>query len=181
MEWEKITMNKMKKVLALLLSVLLLVSLLTACAGGGAKGAATKFAKAMFDPKGGKTIVDLLPKAFVDAGLEEGTYEDKNAMADAMNDGLQVIADGLEEEYGKYKVTVKAGDVEEWDEDEIEAYNGLMALGNVDMEVKEGADVDLEITIKGKDGKDSQDLTLSVIKADGKWCVDPLSLAMLGM
>ena len=174
-------MNKMKKVLALLLSVLLLVSLLTACAGGGAKGTAVKFAKAMFDPKGGKTIIDLLPKAYVDAAIEEGTFDDKNAMIDELNDALQEVADSAEEEYGKYKVTVKADGVDEWDEDKVEEYNSTMELFEIDVEAKEGADVDLEITIKGKDGENSQDITISAIKVDGKWCVDPFSLALMGL
>mgnify|MGYP002856065623 CR=1 FL=1 len=45
------------------------------------------------------------------------------------------------------------------------------------MEITAGYEVSIKVSIEGEDGHDSEKLTINVIKVDGNWIIDPLSLA----
>ena len=41
-----------------------------------------------------------------------------------------------------------------------------------DIEVTDGYTLEVNISIEGKEDDDDQDITVNVIKVNGKWCID---------
>ena len=85
-------------------------------------------------------------------------------------DFWEEISDALDDEYDTELNTAKA------------AKMGANLLKKLDkFEITDGYEVKVKVSIEGKDDKESETITANVVKADGKWFIDPLSLSDLGI
>lgn len=141
--------------------------------GNGPKDVATKYIKASMSAKGGKTLMSLLPDEYVNRQLDNSSEYDTRAEAiRGLNDILEDNVEDAEDYYGKYKVKAEIRKVEDWKNSKIKEYNKRLDDRDYDLQIKDGADVKLRVTINGKDDKDSKTVTVSVIKVGGKWYMD---------
>ena len=92
-------------------------------------------------------LAKLLSKADLD---DEDTYE--------------TIADWLDDEYNTDLNTKQCASI-----------LGKLADQMDDVKITAGYEVDLKLTISGKDGKDTDKITVYVIKVNGQWIIDPTS------
>ena len=149
----------------------------------GPKGAAKKFVMATLNGKGGgKTIVSMIPDELIEEALDNNDdFDTKKEMIQEIDDALEEIKDEGEDEYGKYKVKVEVRKVSDWNKKEINAYNDRLDDLDYNMQIKDGANVKLHVTVNGKDGKDSSTMTVPMIKVGGKWYVDVLGTSIPGI
>ncbi len=96
--------------------------------------------------------------------------EDKN-FDEEFEEGLELIKEMLEDEYGKnFKIKAKVVDKKKIDKDDIEDLEDDIYLDEIDVDDIEAAyEVEYEVTIKGKDGKEDAKFETHVGKVDGKW------------
>ena len=99
------------------------------------------------------SLIKTLEKADLD---DEDTWED--------------ISDMLDDEYDSELNTAKAAKMGE---------NLLKKLDK--FEITEGYEVKVKVTIKGKDDDDSTTMEANIVKANGKWFIDPLSFSEGGI
>lgn len=113
--------------------------------------------------------------------LSEECDEDISSWKKAYKVFLDQAKEYMKEEYGDdYELTVEATDTEEMDEEEVEAVINYL-LENYDEyidedaveDIEEAVDVIVEISISGHVYGESviNDLTVTVVKIDGKWKV----------
>lgn len=144
--------------------------------GNGPKDVAAKYVKASMSAKGGKTLVSLLPDEYITRRLDNSSeYDTRAEMIQDLNDILEDSAEDTEEYYGKYKVKTEIRKVEDWKNSKIKEYNKKLDDRDYDLQIKDGADVKMRVTINGKDDKDSKTVTVSVIKVGNKWYMDFLN------
>lgn len=154
-------------VAALLVVILLIVAL----AGGGYKKPIDNFIKGM-EKGNAKTML----KAFPDVMKED--LEDY-----LTDDELEDMKADLEDEFGKnIKITYKVLDKEKIDKDDLKEVQEDLEDQYEDakkskVKVTAGYKLSIKMSIKGKDDKDSQTITMKVYKIGGKWCMlSPMSL-----
>lgn len=153
-------------------AVLVIVLIAGLLGGGGAKGTAEKFTKAIF--KGdGKTVVALFPDDVVEE-LCDRQNMDKDEFVDAMNDVLELTIDALDDQYDKWSIAVKATKTKDLSEKKIEELEDRYENSyDVDLDIKEAQEVTLELTATADGEKeDPQKIKLTVIQVDGKWYID---------
>ncbi|MCR5249999.1 MAG: zinc ribbon domain-containing protein [Lachnospiraceae bacterium] len=79
------------------------------------------------------------------------------------------ISDTLDDEYDTEIDTAKAAKIAE-----------ALLDGIGDTEIKAAYEVKVKLTIKGKEDEDDNDLVVNVVKINGKWIIDPLSMDSIG-
>lgn len=142
---------------------------------GGAERAAKNYAKALysgnFEKADGYIIVDAVEY------YEEEFDWDKEEMADEYEDRKHDFDDDMEDEYGdRYRVSkVKVDDSDKLSNKKAQAREDSYVDSSGDYLKKKHFDkvveVDLEITVKGSDDEDTEDVTIYVAKSGGKWYV----------
>lgn len=141
------------------------------------KGSGKKLQKAY-----GDTIVDAMDDMFE----EEDVYEDEEDIDD-IDDAFDYLAeeqhDSLVDEYGKnIRIKHKITDKEKLDKDELkDIEKSLKEMFDEKCKVKKGYELEVEATIKGKDGKDTADEKITVIKLDGDWVMYDEALGYMFM
>ena len=113
-------------------------------------------------------------------------YEKKNycdGSADELEDGyksaVKTFYNSLKEEYGSdLKISVSVEDKEKIDKDDLKDYEEFLQENwdKKSLEVTKGYEVEVEVTIKGDDDKDSDTSDFVVLKIDGDWCICEFSL-----
>lgn len=163
--------NKMINMIAAVIAVVAVVVILLVLllGGGGYKGVVKKYMKA-YQKIDAKYIMDVCSEYLVEQAEEydidlEDSYKD-------MLDGLD---DAAKDEYGKdYKITYKIKEAETFKgddlEDELTDINVSDADDYIDdHKVSALVIAELEVFIEGKDGDDESDMTLYIVKENGKW------------
>ena len=101
--------------------------------------------------------------------------------ADDIKDDYQESAEFLHEMYAAqygddFKITYKIKDKEALDKDELkelqDEINDEIEEEDIDMgkvKITKGYEIEVEVTIKGSDGEDTDDEEFTVVKIDGKW------------
>lgn len=141
------------------------------------KGSGKKLQKAY-----GDKIVDGLDNLLE----EEDVYEDEEDIDD-IDDVFDYMAeeyhDTLVDAYGKnIKVKYKITDKEKLDKDELkDIEKSLKEMLDEKCKVKKGYEIEVEATVKGKDGKDTDDQDITVIKLDGDWVMYDETLGYMFM
>ena len=79
-------------------------------------------------------------------------------------DTYEAIAEWLDDEYNTDLNTKQCASIMEKLADQMD-----------NVKITAGYEVDLKLTISGKDGKDTDKITVYVIKVNGKWIIDPTS------
>ena len=166
----------MKKIICVLMALVLMLSLTACGANGSYKSVVKTMTKAMEECDGEK-MIKIFPEELMEILCEEQFDDDYDDMVDDLEDSLKDTMDWWEDQYGRdIKLTYEIDDADELDEDEIEAimdyYDDVMDL---DLDIKKGYEVEVEMTIEGKDDDDSEDMVLTIIKVGSKWYVDLMS------
>lgn len=155
----------------LVIVLLIIIGIISAIAGGGYKKPVKNFAKAL-NKGDGKLLAETM---LTDEILDEVDDDD----FDDLSDTLESIIDFAEDEYGKnIKFSISIEDKEKLSKSEIkdieEEYEDNF---DAKVEITKGYELDTELTIKGKDGKDEDDLTITVVKIKGEgWKLSPDSM-----
>ncbi len=94
-----------------------------------------------------------------------------NDLEDEFEEGAELINEMLEDEYGKnFKIKAKIVDKKKIDKDDIEDLEDDIYLNEIDVDDIEAAyEVEYEVTVKGKDGKEDAKFETHIGKVDGKW------------
>ena len=141
--------------------------------GKGPKGVAKKYIEASLKENGGKDLVALIPSAYKDDLIEAAENLEKEAdLVQEVNDYLEDRQENYSDCFGdKAKVKVEVRKVKDWKNSDIKDLQKSLDEAKMDVEIQEGADVDLKITVEG-DEKETFKPTVSVVKIDGKWYVN---------
>lgn len=92
-------------------------------------------------------------------------------LEDEFEEGAELINEMLEDEYGKnFKIKAKIVEKKKIDKDDIEDLEDDIYLNGIDVDDIEAAyEVEYEVTVKGKDGKEDAKFETHIGKIDGKW------------
>lgn len=135
------------------------------------KGAAKKLCKAI-EKGNAKTIMKLLPKQ-----VKEEAFGDKDDQKEAQEE-LQEMLDEMLEELEDYDVEfeLSVSKVEKVDKDDLEDIQETYEDA-FDCKVKDAKEVTVKIAINEDGDKDTEKVSIYVIKVGMKWYVDYMSLA----
>lgn len=159
---------------AVAILLIIIIALLSSIFGGGYKKPVKDFEKSLNEGDGKLFIEAMLPEKFLD-DVDDSQYE-------LISDLVGSLKDFAEDEYGKnVKFIIDIEDKEKLEKDEISALESLYtSTYGLDVEITKGYELDTELTVKGKKGKDSKDMELVVFKIEGEgWKISPESLAEL--
>ena len=159
---------------AAVLVIALIIIISTATAGGGYKSAIDNMIDVTFKGKLDK-IEDCYPKEYWEY-MEEELDMNLKEMIEELEDEevFEDMMDELEDEYGKnVKISYKVLEDEKADKDIFDSVKeGLKDNYDIPKKnLKEVREVELEMTIKGKDDKDSEETTLYIAKIGKKWYI----------
>ena len=158
-------------------AVIALIVLIASLAGGkGYEKTAVKYYKAVFDADA-EAVFDLVPKKVINYMKEEMDIDndDYKEMIEEATEELEDAFETLEDRYGKKpKIEIEVEDADDFDEDDLEDLQD--AYEDMDVKVSDAKYVDVEVSVKGEDGKERNDFTLTVIKVGGSWYIETSSL-----
>lgn len=166
--------NKIVGISAVAVLALIILIILLSTLGAGYKKPIGNWLKAIED-KDPKTAVKTIPEFQYDYLKKQIKDSDKyDDVEDYFKESLEESLDGLEEDYGKkIKLSYKIIDKEKLDDDDLKDikkdYKERYDEKGVD--VSKGYEVDVEVKIKGKDDKDEEDVTFTVVKVNGDWVI----------
>ena len=96
-----------------------------------------------------------------------------------MDNLLGYITESAKEQYGdNAKFSIKIKDKEKIDKDDLKELETLYSSAyDSDIEISKGYELEVELTVKGKEGKNSDETELDVIKIKGEgWKLSPDSM-----
>lgn len=152
--------------------IVVAVVLIAVLAGGGGspKGVAVDMVEAVFDADIDK-IVNMIPDKLIKGYAKEEGISSR----EAREDFTYMLKRELNDDYlGMFEFTVKAGDVEKYDRDELSDIKDMYS--DFGVKVKDARTVEVEITVKLLGQKESEDIDVPVVKIGGDWYVDFLGL-----
>lgn len=166
----------MKKIICVLLVLVMMLSL-TACGANGSYKSVVKTMTKAMEKCDAEKMIKIFPDELMEILCEEEYDDDYDDMVDDLEDSLKDSMDWWEDQYGRdIKLSYEIDDADELDEDELEElmdmYDDYM---DVDLDIKKGYEVEVEMTIEGKDDDDSEDMVLTIIKVGSKWYIDIMS------
>jgi len=159
-------LNLKTLIIAAAAGVVALIVLIVLLAGGGYKKAVKNLEK-LYNGNG-KVIEKMAPKDYWDE------YDiDVDEMIEEYEDSYDEMVEYLEEKYGKnVKFKIKITDKEKMDSDDVKDLAKVLA-DKYDFikkkDVKKAYELELEMTIKGKDDEDSNDEDVIAVKIKGNW------------
>ncbi|HKL79710.1 MAG TPA: zinc ribbon domain-containing protein [Mobilitalea sp.] len=128
------------------------------------------------------------PLKYMTEGMEDGSFKKMmKAFPDYMTDPIDeqidnyydgetdefmdMFTDGLENEFGKrIKMSYKVTDKDKLDKDDIESMEeDIEYSSDKKINIKEAYELEVEMTIKGSKGKETEDTEMTVIKIGSKW------------
>lgn len=172
---------KMRKLLCLLLSLVLVLSLAACGESGGKKeksgktpeSVAEKYMDAVLDADFEK-IFDLIHKDVINNGLEaEGLDKEYlQEMIDENNADMEEMFAELEEEAGgKVKFSYEVLEAEELSEDMLE--NGQEYYEDeYDVKITDAKVVEIEVTVEFDGDQETESFEIYVVKIGGSWYLD---------
>lgn len=162
--------SKAPLIAAVAVIVVVILLIFKALFGGNYKDPIDNMFKAMETGKG-KYLYKALPSAAFDS--EEFEDMKKSEIIEEFDEMAEYISESLEDAVGKNpKIKVKYLDKEKIDKDDLEEMeDDYKESTDQKIKVSKGYEVEIEVTIKGKDEKESTEMTLEVYKVDGDWCV----------
>ncbi len=159
--------NNLKRTLAMILVLVISVCAFTGCSTGY-KGAIETCMELMNGNP--DNIMDVAPQALWD-WIEKEDNLDLDKIKDAYAEYNKEITDNLKDKYGSdYKVTYKITDKDKLDKDDLdELKDELKDIGIAKKTVSSAYELELEVTIKGEEDKDSDSYEVYAVKIDDKW------------
>ncbi len=151
-------------------AVVVVIILISSLFGNGYKKAIDNFLD--FSVKGDVDVLEkLAPEDFWEELEDEYDVKIKD-IEDTLEDVLEAQIEKLEDDYGKnVKVKYKVIEKEKMDEDDLDDIKDTLkdSYGIAKKSVKKGLEVELEVTIKGKEDEDTQEIDLTLVKIGGNW------------
>lgn len=168
--------NTIIGIAAIAVAVIILIILLVSLLSGGYKGALKDYFGSIEDKDGKAYAQATMSGDMIDEMLDEsGLKKDK------FYDGYKAVAkstyNNLKEDFGSgIKIDFDVTDKEKIDKDDLEDLETLLAFVMEDIKISKGYEVELEVTVEGKDDEDTFDAEATVLKVDGDWIVMDLSV-----
>lgn len=148
-------------VAALVVILIIIFTIVSSIAGGGYKKPVNEFEKALNKTDGERLAECMLPDEILEE-LDDDDFDD-------LSDAIEWLVDLCEDEYGKnVKFSISIDDKEKLRKSELkeieEDYNDEF---DSDIEITKGYEIEGVLKIKGKDDKEEEDITLTVVKIKG--------------
>ena len=125
---------------------------------------------------------ELMMEAYHEYQLnyEKKNYHDGSAdeLEDSYKSGVKTLYNLLKEEFGSdLTISVSVEDKEKIDKGYLKDYEEYLQekWDTKSLEVTEGYEVEVKVTVKGDDDKDSDSSDFVVLKVDGDWCMCDIS------
>lgn len=153
-----------------LLLIIILVMLISSLSGGY-KTPVKDFEKALNKGDGEKFMETMLTDDMIDEVGKDGL--------ELMDNLIGYITESAKEQYGdNAKFSIKIKDKEKIDKDDLKELETLYSSAyDSDIEISKGYELEVELTVKGKEGKNSDETELDVIKIKGEgWKLSPDSM-----
>lgn len=156
-------------------AAIILIVLIANALGGGYKGALNSYFSGICN-KDGKEYLSATSPGVVQKYLKKEEDIDKNDQIKAAKSSAKSKYDRLEDYFGKdLKISYKITEKEKYDKDDLEDIEDFMnSFYDDEIKFKLGGayDLELELTIKGKDDKEDEiDATATVVKINGDWVI----------
>lgn len=167
-------------ILIAVVAVVLVVVLCVALLGGNSpKSVADDYMKAMFKQQDAGKMLSLIHKDILDAAYEEADM-DKDEFEEELQDMMDMMYEGLDDECDEWNVTWEIGDVDDVDDDELEDIQDYYD-DDYDVKVKDAKTVEInatvEVTVDDETEEEDTDMEIIVVKIGNKWYLDPESMA----
>ncbi len=152
--------------------LLVLIIIIASVAGGGYKKALKKNMAMSF--KGQVKHMEKLAPKEVWEYIEDEADMDIKDLQEEYEDSWDDIEDSLEDEYGKnIRASFKITDKDKVDKDDLKEIKDSLK-DNYDIakkDVKKAYELEVDITVKGKDDEDTEDVDLYAVKIGSKWYI----------
>ena len=152
--------------------LIILIIIIASVAGNGYKKAIDNYMDVLIYGKADK-IEKLAPKEYWDY-CEENYDTDITDIIDQFEDSYEYLSDHLEEEYGKnVKVRYKITDKDDLSDKKLNTIRDNLKdeYGIAKKSVTKAYKIDAEMTLKGSDDEDTEDMTLIIVKIGGSWYI----------
>lgn len=153
-----------------ILALIVLIIFISLVSGGGYKKPLDNYFKGV--EKGqGKYIQKAFSKDLLKL-MEEGFDDEDVDMDDYFDDIADTFNDLLEEDYGKIKsISYKITDKKKLSDKKLKAIKDDLkdTYDTSKIKVTKGYKLEIDVKVKGKDDKDTEDIELTVAKVNGDW------------
>lgn len=161
---------------ALVAVVVIIVTLISSTFGGGYKKPVNELVTSLNKCDSAKMISAIVPKKKLKElkkDMKDSKY-DWSDLTDTMDEGLEEMLEGLEDEYGKnVKFSVKFVDKKKVKGDTLDEIEEEYE-DDFDAEISKAYKVKVKMQIKGKDDEDSNSSWIYVVKVKGDdWKISP--------
>lgn len=138
--------------------------------GGGCESTVNTFLEGVMEPDGSK-VLKALPKEDVEIMLEESGCEDRNELAEYLEENIEESFGYIELIYGDFEITwdiLDARDVSRRDLKDIQA----AYEDELDVKVSAAKEVEVELTARYGKEEEDKNVTFVVIKIGSSWYMD---------
>lgn len=156
-----------------LIALIIVIAFISSLFGGGYKSTIKDLEKAMNKCDGDLLAETMLPDDMID----DLSKKEKESITDM----LELVIKIAESEYGdniKFKIEIE--DKEKLSKRELEKLAEDTGYADKDYKLEKGYELELKMTVSGKDKKDTDDGDITVVKIKGEgWKIAPDSLSEL--
>ncbi|MFT3950515.1 MAG: zinc ribbon domain-containing protein [Oscillospiraceae bacterium] len=165
--WTGPNRNKIIGIAAIAVVAIIVLCILASLLGGGYKKPIDNLFKGM--EKGDEDkFFSAFPKE------AEDQFKSYSSILGSSSSFLDSITDELEDKYGDdIKISYKVKDKDKMDKDDLDDLeDDYKDKYDEKVKITKGYELTLDVTIKGDDDKDTDDMDITVLKIDGDWYVD---------
>ncbi len=161
---------------ALVIVIIAVVLFVRSCAGGGYEQPIKNLVKGI-ENKNGNQILSVFSDEMLEIMEQESGY-DRDEMAEMMEDMFNYDIGDVSISDVDYKMDYEIKDTLDLSAREIKNIEDELSDDGLDIDIKEGKEVELTLTISidSLGFEQEEDMTLEVIKVGGDWYINPLSM-----
>ncbi len=134
--------------------------------GRSYKSAVKQFMKGTFEGDA-KAIMKVLPKDYLNVMMEEEGYDSKKEAQEDLQKQLDRTIKLLNQQFDDWKYSYEITETEDYSKKDLKDLNE--DLEEYGIQAKAAKDVTVDVTLKSKDGKETNDQEVTVIKIGGSW------------
>lgn len=169
--------NTILGIAAIAVLVIILIVVVVNLFTGGYKGALKDYFGSIEDKDGKAYIHSILPEDMIDEAIDEIKDNDgkKDDFYNLYKAGVKSTYNNLKEDFGSgIEIDFDVTDKEKIDKDDLEDLEDKSYYE--DLKISKGYELELEVTVEGKDDDDTFDAEAVVIKVDGDWVIYSLAV-----